>query len=368
MHSTDLVAPAGWRQIAIRCAAAIYVVAALGGPAAAVEDVLLQTVDGQIVTGIVEDTTFEGSLGTRVHRGQFLSNLRSANPGFAALPTGSPSLPPDVQGFPSNHDVNFDLVPMTIDCVVSNLFYWDGSDLGEEGLDFSDVKFVVPEETTWEVFDANFDQFAADGSDQLIPGGLIARTSADIDPFDGVDRGMIHKHLVLQLSGAGSSAPSAEGVYLITWQARSAGFATSEPFFFVHRTSTILDAVRDLAADWVEANLEMLTSPTELDGDYNCDGSVDAADYVAWRATLGQTGSGLAADGNRNGEVDEVDYTIWRANFGRTSSAHATRSAAAPNALPEPSAALLLSGTFAGVFLWATQRNVHCLRLSSCHS
>lgn len=56
-------------------------------------------------------------------------------------------------------------------------------------------------------------------------------------------------------------------------------------------------------------------------GDYNSDGSVDAADYVVWRKTLGSTtdlradGSGLTP-GVPNGVVDQYDYDFWRANFG----------------------------------------------------
>lgn len=59
-----------------------------------------------------------------------------------------------------------------------------------------------------------------------------------------------------------------------------------------------------------------------LAGDYNLNGVVDAADYVLWRKTLGQTGAGLAADGSGptvgtpNGVVDQADYAFWRSNFG----------------------------------------------------
>ena len=48
-------------------------------------------------------------------------------------------------------------------------------------------------------------------------------------------------------------------------------------------------------------------------GDYNSDGTVDAADYVVWRKSLGQTGPDLAADGDNSGEVDLADYDYWRA-------------------------------------------------------
>jgi hypothetical protein len=61
-------------------------------------------------------------------------------------------------------------------------------------------------------------------------------------------------------------------------------------------------------------NLAPPPSPT---GDYNRNGVVDAADYVAWRDTLGQNVSmGTGADGSGNGSVDAADYDFWRARFG----------------------------------------------------
>ena len=59
-------------------------------------------------------------------------------------------------------------------------------------------------------------------------------------------------------------------------------------------------------------------SAVALPGDYNHNNVVDAADYVLWRNTLGQTGSGLAADGNGNGAIDSADFDVWRAHFGKT--------------------------------------------------
>ena len=60
----------------------------------------------------------------------------------------------------------------------------------------------------------------------------------------------------------------------------------------------------------------MLTSPPVLPGDYNGDGSVDAADYVVWRETLGQLGENLPADGDGSREIDIGDLAVWKANFG----------------------------------------------------
>jgi probable HAF family extracellular repeat protein len=67
-----------------------------------------------------------------------------------------------------------------------------------------------------------------------------------------------------------------------------------------------------------------------IPGDYNRNGTVDAADYVVWRNTLGDSGTGLAADGNANDAIDPGDYDVWRANFG-------TSADSASEEIPEPS-------------------------------
>ncbi len=70
-----------------------------------------------------------------------------------------------------------------------------------------------------------------------------------------------------------------------------------------------------------------------LDGDYNTDGVVDAADYAVWRDSVGST-TRLYADGDFSGVIDAADYNVWASNFG---GAKATIASA-----PEPSAAVLL--------------------------
>jgi hypothetical protein len=72
-----------------------------------------------------------------------------------------------------------------------------------------------------------------------------------------------------------------------------------------------------------------------IHGDYNHDGSANAADYTVWRNTVGtNVGIGNAADGNGDGIVTFDDYTIWKNNFGF--------SGGSGTALPEPSTGLLL--------------------------
>jgi T5SS/PEP-CTERM-associated repeat protein len=89
-----------------------------------------------------------------------------------------------------------------------------------------------------------------------------------------------------------------------------------------------------------------------LAGDYNHNGTVDAADYVVWRDALGQTGAGLAADGNGptpgvpDGVVDQLDYDFWRSYYGQTAGSGSGASANA--AVPEPATLVLLMLTAAG--------------------
>lgn len=67
-------------------------------------------------------------------------------------------------------------------------------------------------------------------------------------------------------------------------------------------------------------------------GDYNLDGTVDAADYTLWRDTLGST-TDLSADGDLDGQVGPGDYQVWRASFGAPHAASGADAAPAPGAL-----------------------------------
>jgi glucose/arabinose dehydrogenase len=76
--------------------------------------------------------------------------------------------------------------------------------------------------------------------------------------------------------------------------------------------------------------------PDILRGDYNRDGTVNAADYAVWRDTIGNTvASGDGADGNFTGMIDAGDYMVWQANLGNTLGEGAI------TAVPEPTATSL---------------------------
>jgi hypothetical protein len=98
--------------------------------------------------------------------------------------------------------------------------------------------------------------------------------------------------------------------------------------------------------------------PTEIAGDYNGDGHVDAADYTVWRNSFGQNGDGLAADGNGDETVDQFDYAIWKSNFGSANGGGAmVGEAAGSEGVPEPGAVGLIAGM---VFYWSLKRPVRC--------
>lgn len=64
----------------------------------------------------------------------------------------------------------------------------------------------------------------------------------------------------------------------------------------------------------------VVPEPTILAGDYDRDGTVDAADYTLWRDTLGiAVSQGTAADGDGGGRIGLPDYEVWKANFGNGS-------------------------------------------------
>jgi hypothetical protein len=83
------------------------------------------------------------------------------------------------------------------------------------------------------------------------------------------------------------------------------------------------------------------TNPgTGLDGDFNEDGVVDAADYVTWRKNNGG-GTALPNDGGLGTPISQAHYDLWAANFG--DSAPGGGSGGLGAAVPEPTTGLLLA-------------------------
>ena len=83
--------------------------------------------------------------------------------------------------------------------------------------------------------------------------------------------------------------------------------------------------------------LRLNFSSASLQGDFNGNGIVDAADFTVWFDNLGASENGSVLKGNGNGgTVDQTDYVLWKNSFGNTGVGSVNV------AVPEPSTFLLL--------------------------
>jgi hypothetical protein len=80
-----------------------------------------------------------------------------------------------------------------------------------------------------------------------------------------------------------------------------------------------------------------------LNGDYNDDGVVNAADYVVWRNNEGTSFDLPNRDPSLTGNIGPDDYDFWVENFGATGG-----SGLGSNSIPEPASLLLWGLAAAG--------------------
>jgi len=84
-------------------------------------------------------------------------------------------------------------------------------------------------------------------------------------------------------------------------------------------------------------------------GDFNDDGTVDAADFAVWRDNVGAVDeTALSGNGNGDGIIDAGDYQLWQTHFGLTTP---TSLRAGSSAVPEPSSLVLLSVLLSAAFV-----------------
>ena len=86
-------------------------------------------------------------------------------------------------------------------------------------------------------------------------------------------------------------------------------------------------------------NIRVGMTEAAIEGDYNGNGTVDAADYTVWRDNLGLTGGATpdVGDGTGDGNVTSEDYEYWKARFGNPPGS----GGGSVSAVPEPSSAIL---------------------------
>jgi hypothetical protein len=128
---------------------------------------------------------------------------------------------------------------------------------------------------------------------------------------------------------------------------RSLGLNWGDTFYF-----RAIDARAQSTYSWLA--FDALTLTGVVDGDYNGNGVVDAADYVMWRKDPSSFGG------------DPTGYNAWRANFGQLagSSSDSFGGLSFQSAVPEPDSALLL---IIGIAIGTWRRGRISSRIPSTH-
>ena len=151
----------------------------------------------------------------------------------------------------------------------------------------------------------------------------------------------------------GDQSHWAEGTDSVVYGTLQEQEAAMDPTITVgtRKRLTDLDAAALMDIGWTV----VAPPPVGIDGDYNGNGIVDAADYTIWRDTRGaNVPAGTGADGDSNGNIAANDYTVWKNNFGDTSASGGFIASGA--AVPEPSAAMIFLLLFAGQHIRCARR------------
>jgi autotransporter-associated beta strand protein len=104
----------------------------------------------------------------------------------------------------------------------------------------------------------------------------------------------------------------------------------------------------------------LTVGPSILAGDYNNNGVVDAADYVLWRANVGQPSQTLPND-TTGVIIGDAQYNQWRTNFGNTIPVPGSGSGVSSVAVPEPPAIGLILFGFTALAWMVKGRGVNGL-------
>jgi formylglycine-generating enzyme required for sulfatase activity len=98
----------------------------------------------------------------------------------------------------------------------------------------------------------------------------------------------------------------------------------------IDANTAIIGTIRAAGVDAGAAYVFDVTQNPRTPGDFNDDGTVDAADYIVWRNGLGTTHT-------------QTHYDAWRANFGATAATTRGSTGDLNPAVPEPLSAVLLA-------------------------
>lgn len=175
-------------------------------------DILVQDVGGKLTLGSanLEESAFE--IGTRLFTSEMASGLTTDEPGWNALPGGSPLLPAGADGLPGAADLAWDILPMTNASGVSTLLYWNGDEQAATGVDFTPIAAGA---ASLSLFGVDGQSAAADGGTAIVPGAVIDRTDAD---------GTLHRHRFFFLDDGDGSPTTQPYAGIYRYRSCSVGF------------------------------------------------------------------------------------------------------------------------------------------------
>jgi hypothetical protein len=146
---------------------------------------------------------------------------------------------------------------------------------------------------------------------------LIDDATNEIPTYGGIFRG---RPITFDVE---LTAPMTAGVYMTHWSMTQEGVA------------------------WFGDELSLAIT-VALAGDYNGNGTVDAADYTVWRNNVGS--STTLPNDPIGGVIGQDQYDQWKANFGMTAG---SGSAATGAPVPEPSILAILATGILVIFSWS---------------
>lgn len=173
-------------------------------------------------------------------------------------------------------------------------------------------------------------------------------TTVEIDAYDiRSTAGRLAPGTAASLDGAANAWISVNSTANLLGEVNQSGWTTLAPGASFNLGKLYLGGTQDLQlafllkgqASPTPGQVHYLAATGGVQGDYNNNGIVDAADYTLWRNNLGQPAGALQ---NRNplnsGNINQTDYTYWKQRFGATSGSGSIGT----SQVPEPSAYLLL--------------------------
>lgn len=293
-------------------------------------DVLAQDLNKRLTTGSADFDTGQYVLGRRVYTREFDSDFSINDPGFNALAAGSPAMPAGAAALPGSAALGWDFLPLKIDGVASNLFYWNGAggtpaDVAFGGLPGPDYKLSLF---------GRFNAVGVDGAAKLVSGDVIDNTAAN---------GSIHRHRFFFLDDGDANAATtpADGIYLLSLRLNMTGLDASQPFYLAFGTPGSTLAALQAAEAWVNSRVDELAP--DFNADFDRDLDVDGADFLVWQRMLGMASAlQIHGDADRDHVVGAGDLAVWRSEFGSSvANFPGTMSDAGTVALAEPTCCVL---------------------------